>query len=466
LIRRLFRRKFIRDTIALQIGKIGTTGMSVLSSLLVVRLMDVETYGVWSLAQSFFTIWQTLNLTGISISTSTRLAMAVGAKDEPEILNLSALYIQVSLAWASALTILMILTGPLLAGLAYNGDTRIGVLAVWLSLTTLPDALYNLIIIALQSQRSMQTLAVLTNLNQLVFLISTAGALLISPTPESLVVGRLIYSTSTMLIAFWFYGHERLRYAVPYPTLRAIFSHIHRVSPRRYWRFGFLNAIDKNIANLYTEIPLQMVGIFAGRAAAGYLEVGFKALTISATFTSAVSDNLQAVIPQAVGRRDFVNLRHNLTRVVVTMGLAAIGFYTVFVLAVPLIVLLFGHSWIPASPVIALLAIYGGVSMLGGIFGPLYRALNLLTPAIIAKVVTLIVILLPGWLWMQRMAAITGVWTVTGLPILWSSTLWQTGAVGGAWIVNGLFIVSILLTVAVTIPPLNTAAKQRALSGV
>ncbi len=462
MIRQLFRRKFVRDTIALQIGKIGTTGMSALSSLAVVRLMGVENYGVWALAQSFLTIWQALNLTGVGISTSTRLAMAVGAHDEPEILNLTAFYVQVSTLWSIALALLLAVMGPAISALAYNGDGHIGVLAAWLSLTMLPDALYGLIIITLQSQRSMRTLAILTNLNQVVFLICIVGALLVNPVPETLIIGRLIYSTSTMLLAFWFYIRERETYPVPYPRLMDIFRRAPRVSPRLYWRFGFLNALDKNISNLYTEIPLQMVGVFAGKAAAGYLEVGFKALAIASTFTSAVYDNLQAVIPQAVGRRDFVTLRQNLTRVILTLTVAAIGFYTIFALAVPLIVLLFGQHWIPASPVIAALAIYGGVTMVSGIFGPLYRALDLLRPAIIAKVITLIIIALPGFLWMQRVSEINPFYKLFTLPDFYTQ---QMGAVGGAWMVNGLYIVSALLTVLITFPALNKMVQQQQEAG-
>jgi O-antigen/teichoic acid export membrane protein len=461
MIRQLFRRKFVRDTLALQIGKIGTTGMSLLSSLLVVRLMGAETYGVWALAQSFFTIWQTLNLTGVNISTSTRLAIAVGAKDEQEILNLTAFYVQVSLLWAALLTTLIALTGPFLSRLAYNGDTRIGILAVLLSLSGLPDDLYGLVTIALQSQRSMQTLAILSNLNQFIFLLCTVAALVINPIPESLIIGRLVFSISTMFLAFWFYDRERTRFNVPFPPLHTVFGHARHISPRRYWRFGFLNAVDKNMANLYTEIPLQMAGIFAGKAAAGYLEAGFKALTVSSTLTSAVYDNLQAVIPQAVGRRDFANLRRNLTHLIVTLSLAAVVFYTLFALAVPLIVLLFGQRWLPASPVIATLAIYGGVAMVGGIFGPLYRALNLLRAAITGKIIALVAVIVPGAIWISHIFTPASIGTIAGLSGLSSTTAHQSGALVGAWMVNSLYIISTLLTVIVTLPALNAEAQQQ-----
>lgn len=438
MIKRLqnfFQRKFVRDTLALQIGKIGTTALTVLSSILVFRLLTPEAYGIWALTFSFFTIWQTFNLTGVNVSTSTRLAMAVGAQDEREILNLTAFYMQMSVAWSALSFILLTLLGPLLSSLAYNGDTHIGILSVWLALTILPDMLYSLITITFQSQRAMRTLAVLQNINQLTLFVCTLAALLISPTAEGMVISRLIYSLATFLIALVLYQRARTGFSVPNPSFGAILRRTLTVSPRPYWRFGVLNALDKNVANLYTEIPLQIVGIYVGKAAAGHLEFAFKALTMTSVFTSAVFDNLQAVVPQAVGRRDFARLQKNFMRVLLTLAVAAVGFYAAFVLLVPLVVpLVYGEKSIPALPVIQVLSVYGAVTMVGGIFGPLYRALDLMLPALLIKIVALVVVLVPSLLIFQQ---------------------GNGSALGGGWIINGLLTVSIVLTAAVTLPTLR-----------
>jgi PST family polysaccharide transporter len=430
------RRKFVRDTLALQIGKVGVTGFTVLSSALIFRLLGPQNYGIWSLAWSFFSIAQALDLSGTSISTTTRLAMAVGAKDERLILDLMGFYVKVSSAVAIIGTALLALLGPPIARLAYSGDPRIGVLAAWVSVTVLTDAYYNLVIITLQCRRMMRSLALLQNINQAMLVGCVAVALLISPTPEGMVAARLAYSASTMLVALAFYTRLRLAGMVAFPSIGAVVARVRAVPVRPYWRFGVLNAVDKNITNLYTEIPVQLLGILAGGAAAGYLELGMKAMTVPNLLTSAVFDNLQAVVPQAVGRGDFARLWANLLRVIGALALAAVGFYTVFVLVVPLIVpIIYGEQSIPAVPVIQALAVYGAVTMVGGIFGPLYRALYLLRSIIPVKVVSLLLMLLPG--------------------IVWSA---NAGALGGAWMLNGLYVVSIALTVVVTLPALRRKA--------
>jgi O-antigen/teichoic acid export membrane protein len=327
----------------------------------------------------------------------------------------------------------------------------------------LPDMLYGLITTTLQSQRSMRRLVILTNLNQVVLLLCTLVALMISATPESMVISRIAYSTATFFMALWFYQHYRQDYAVPYPPISNIVKRIGSVASRAYLGFGFLNAVDKNIASFYTEIPLQIVGIYAGKAAAGYLELGFKALTIPATFASALFDNIQAVVPQAIGRGDYVQLRRNFLRVLVVLGIGATLFYVLFALFVPIIVpLLFSRQWIPAIPVVAALAIYGIVGTVGGIIGPLYRGLNLMRPVIMIKLVTMALILLPGWFILRQGAALD-VWVIIGqiAPLLKPQA--QSEAVFGAWIVNGLLLVSALLTAFIALPALRRKAEAQAL---
>jgi O-antigen/teichoic acid export membrane protein len=333
----------------------------------------------------------------------------------------------------------MALLGPGLSQQLYGGDARIGTLAAFLSLTFLPDSFYNLVNLSLQSRRAMRTLAVLQNINQAMLVLCVVVALAAAPTPEGMVAARLAYSVSTMLIALGFYGRARRDFAVPFPAPVAVLRRALTVSPRPYWRFGVANAIDKNIANLFTEIPLQLVGILAGTTSAGYLELGYRAITIPSMFSSAVFDNLQAVVPQAVGKRDFARLWRNFRRVALTLAVASAAFYTLFALLVPLLVpLLLGVESLPAIPVIVILSVYGAITTVGGILGPLYRAFNLLREATAVKLLALAVMALPG------------LWLVS-----------QSGAVGGGWVVNGLHIVSVGLTALVVLPVLRRHAARQ-----
>jgi len=54
-------------------------------------------------------------------------------------------------------------------------------------------------------------------------------------------------------------------------------------------------------------------------------------------FTSAIFENMQAVVPQAVGRGDYARLWRNFLRVMGILALGGLAFYTLVILLAPLL---------------------------------------------------------------------------------------------------------------------------------
>ncbi|MCC6804561.1 MAG: oligosaccharide flippase family protein, partial [Anaerolineae bacterium] len=457
-LRQLFSRKFVQDTLVLQAGKIGMVGLSLISSVLVWRLMGPGPFGDFALAQSFLIIWQTFDFTGIGTSTGIRLALAIGARDESAILDLMAFYVKLSIAINLGIFVLIALLGGVVAGLLYSGSSGIGGLALGLAFAAVADGLYALVSIALQSRRSMRTLALMQNANQLALTVLLISAVLISPTPESLVIARIVHSYATLLLALIVYERRRADGPVGYPALRIVFQRARTVSPRQYWRFGVANAIDKNLAQLFIQLPIQLVGVFAGARAVGYLQLALSGITQASVFTSAIFENMQAVVPQAVGRRDYTGLRRNFTRVLLVLAVGGILFYGALALFSPFVIPpLLGAQWLPAIPPLVALAFYGAVNTVGGNFGPLYRAFGQMRGIILIKVLGLALVLPFGIILFQEMASSTFV-----LDHFWSVTRFipaalvngGTGALYGALLIDAVFLVTVLLTALVTLPEL------------
>jgi O-antigen/teichoic acid export membrane protein len=392
--------------------------------------------------QSFFSIWQTPNLTGLGPSTNTRLALAVGAKNNTEILDQMGYYVRVAVMWGVFNTTAMALLGPPIAATLYESGARVGWLAVLYSLNLIPDALYNLSVIALQSKRLMRQVAALQLINTLTLAGCMVTALLINPTLETIIGSRLVYSSATMLIALAFYLRWRYDGLVAYPSLRSVFGRARTVPIRPNLRFGVANAIDKNLSNLFVQIPVQLVGILGGNVEAGYIGLVMRGINLPSTFTSAVLDNMQAVVPLAVGRGIYAELQRNFKRALGILALLAVGFYTMFaigavLLGPVLIPLLYKEQWLPVIPLIPVIGIYGAINTVGGNFGPLYRALNLLRRAILVKIITFILVIPIGIVLVEQQAAL-----------------------GGVWMVNLLFALSVALTAVVTLPVLNRKAQN------
>ena len=451
--RQLFQSKFVQDTFILQIGKVAVTLLSLFSTVLVTRLMGPHFYGIYALADSFYGVWKTLDLTGVSTSTNTRLGIAVGAGDEREIENLMAFYVQITMITTVGLALLLALFGASVAQ-SVHGDASIGTMAALLALTGPGDAFYGLVVISLQSRRLFRTLALLQNANQFVLTSSMITAVLINPTPMSLILARLFYSYTTAIIAFAVYANVR-KQAVTLPPLALIMRRVPRLSPRPYLSFGFANALDKNIANLYIEIPRQIIGILGGETAVGYVSLALRGLAQISVLTSAIFENMQAVVPQLVGRGDYARLWRNFMRVLGVLALGGLAFYGLLALLAPmLIVPIFGNEWTPVIPVLVPLTLYGALTTVGGIFGPLYRAFGIMRAAVSIKLLTLVLVLPVGIVLMQSLSLNTdSFWGWSHFDL--SAT---RVAIGGAWTINVLFLVSIALTMAITLPLLRRKA--------
>ncbi len=438
-LRQLLQRKFVKDTITLQIGKVGVLALSLIGSVIVPVLLRPERYGVWQLGLSLYGVWKVLNLTGLIPSTQTRLAAAVGAGDAVQLQNWMSLFFKVTLLYCAASTGLLLLARPWLANAFYGGDATFVNLALLLSLTQPSELLYSLFIITFSSRRQMRYVAMLQNLNQLVLVTTTIVAVLISPTAYAIALSRLVYSAVTLVLVVVVYQRSRHHTDITYPALTTVLRGMVTASGSDYWRFGIANALDKNTANLYRLLPIQITGVVAGPQAAGYVGLALNAITQQTFFTSAILDNMQAVVPQAVGRRDYAGLWRRFRQVMLVLAVGGAAFFGVFALIVPFVVpILYGSDWLPVIPLLQLLAIFGVVTTLGGVFGPLYRAFDQVRGALVIKLVVL------------------GV----GLPIgFW--LIEQYGAVGGVWLVNGLLAASVLLTAVMTLPELQAQAIRQ-----
>ena len=451
IVKRLTDSKFVRDTAVLQIGKIGTTALSAISSLIAWRVLGPDVNGVFSLALGFVTLWNTLDLTGIPTSVRTHLGMAVGAQDEDAILDTLAVYVRVTTMVNLAITALIVLIGPAVAAWLYAGDFQIGVLAAGLAFTSFADGLYNLVLIGLQSRRQMRTVAFMNIANQIVLTVCVLVAVVLAPSAQGLVGARLVYSYTTMLFALWIYARQRREIEPALPHFAAIARRARHVPTRRYLSFGFANAVDKNLSAYFTQLPLQLVGVLAGTRAAGYLGLALSGISYLSILTSAVFDNMQAVVPQMIGRKEFGRLRRAFPRALIVLGVGGVCAYGVFALfAAQIIPPILGERWTPAIPAVTALAIMGIVTTIGGVFGPLYRALNVMWPIVAIKIVSLAAGLSVGYGLIKQWHIVEAPFTIP-TPAPYLALLESYAAQSGAWTINLILVISVVLTAIITL---------------
>ena len=423
----------------LQLSRIGIMALTFASSVVVLRRLGTTAYGTLALAHALFAMLQTFNLVVPGTAAQTLLSMAYSAGNGSEILNLLAYSLKMGLLWSVICLLMLALAGVPFAALLYNGDSFIGRLALWLAFGQLADTFYNLIVMALLSRRDIWPLAVLQMVNQAVLSLCLITAALLSPTPEAQAIGQVLYSFLTMGMALVLYERLRTRGQVVYPPLAAVIVHAWTISPRTYLHIGMANAIDKKLGGLCCELPLQTVGSVLGKDAAGLLKAALNVFTALSGFTSAVYDNLQAVMPRAVQRADYAWIQRNYWRIVKVLTLTLGTLYVPVMLVAPVVFpLLFGKAWNTAGPLVSVLCIYAVIGNLGATITPLYRAFNLYGTMIIIKVLIL-GISIPVGFWL----------------------LGQYGVTGGAWLINLIFVFWAAFTVSLTLRELHRRMQDR-----
>ena len=462
-LRELLRRKFVRDTLTLQLGRLVVVGLGMIAWVFVPVRLGPARYGIYALSLSFLNVWRTLNLSGLAVSIDTLLPAAVGARDEAQIRDLLAIFVKVTLIWSLFSLLVLALIGPtlaqalyrepilpqavhgldyaLLAGFKTVGNAEVGAYAAWLALILIFDPLFLLAQSCFRARRAMRQAALLFTFNQLVLTTLQVAAALLWPTAAAQVAARVLFAVIASVAGLALYLRQRRDGELLWPSPAVVLRRCRGVSLRGYWRFGLANALDKNLSVLFLQLPLQLTGALAGPVAAGYVHFGLRLIDRSSVLTHAVQENMQAVVPQAVGRGDYVRLWRNFRRVLLALLAGGLLVYAALLLLAPLVLVpLFGVKWEPVLGLIPALAVFGLATTLGGIFGPLYRALNLVMRMVWMRVL-LLLLLLPF-----------GAWLINAL-----------GAVGGVWVINALFLISIGLTALLTLPTLRQRirAEQR-----
>ncbi|MDX2162341.1 MAG: oligosaccharide flippase family protein [bacterium] len=462
--RRLLSRRFVQDTLILQLSKALNTALSAAGVLILWRLMPPEQFGIFALAESLLALWAQLDFTGAGQAMYTRLGVALGGRDAQTALDVMAAYVRIGMTISIGIAVLVIVFGVPTAQFV-QGSAQVGRLAGGLAVAWVLEVLYQFVMSAFGAARQMRTISALALVNQVVLTGCVIGALLIAPTPELLVAGRVLYAVITLALALYLY--RRIRERAGLPALKAVARRIPSVRLAGYWRFGVANAIDKNAGSLFVQIPTQVAGIIGGAAAAGYLNLALRGIANAGILTAAIFENVEAVIPQAVGRGDFALLRRNLWRVIAVLGVGGISVFGGLVIVAPyLIPPILGAEWTPAVAPLSVLAFYGALAAVGGIFGPLYRAFNRMRSALIAKGIALAVMIPLALAAVSRAddTALMGVPRLNafiGAVRLADPFAAVDASVIGAWLITLAFAISISLTAAVMFTVLRSQPSIR-----
>jgi len=358
----------------LQTGKFFSVFLSVIGSIALARLLQPELYGIYGLVFAFvglvgiFTDW------GGSYASLTLLAEAYAQKDKEAIKNILTYFVKITLLAIGILGILSIVFAPFLTDLIYQ-NSQVGQWARIILVAVFIGIFYNLLVIVLQSLRKIKKLTILESINKVAYLVFPVGLLWAGFGLAGVIWGHFISSFIFLILSFLIYSSlaQKKEYL---PSFKEIFSNFGKIKINKYFKFGFLIALDKNIGRLIALLPVLILGYLTSPAEIGYFKIALGYITIPTLVLGPISRLLMVQLPKSKSYGLDILKRHFFKTTLYSGAIATLMLIPFVVLAPFLINLFYGREYSPSIQLVYYLAIMTILSGLGVGISSFYRTVN------------------------------------------------------------------------------------------
>jgi O-antigen/teichoic acid export membrane protein len=113
-----------------------------------------------------------------------------------------------------------------------------------------------------------------------------------------IVWGYLLTIIGSMVFSILVYRNFARRNELV-PAFSEILVNFYQVKIKKYFKFGFVMAVDKNISTLFNILPLLILGYLASSAEVANLKIALAYLALSNVFLAPISRLLQVQLPKA-----------------------------------------------------------------------------------------------------------------------------------------------------------------------
>ena len=374
-VRNFLKRPFVRDSLILQVGTLFGTGLSILTSIIIARLLGVITYGEYALLGALLGVLTIFTDAGMDSAGLTKFSEAYEKKEREPSENILAAYLKVSALFIVGIGFLLVLFAPFIAGRFY-GNAEIGQLARWWLVGNMFLIPATFVILVLQAKRFMKSLVAFEavgdfskSLGKIVFLLAGYGLL-------GVVFGQLIAAIFIAVLSVMLYARLYQKDSF-LPRWGVLLQKSISVNIKKFLRFGIGISLNKNLGNFTTLLPVLFLGYFAAPAEAGFYRIAFSYTTLPYVLLGGVSRLMGVQYPQSLAH-GAANLRQKFLKSSFYAGLISIGLLVLFVLAGPFLVqLVYGSEYsITARLILPLAITLLPVGFTVGM-GSIYRALDI-----------------------------------------------------------------------------------------
>ncbi len=430
-IMRALRRKFVQDTVVLQVGMAVTMATYLCTSVLLARGLGPQEFGRYTIAFTLYSLVYFVANLGVTTAAVSQYARACGEKDDAAKVEVLASFLKAFLVMGLAILAL----GYFLPDVAewFYADREVGWFA-WALCLLGPLQMFNgFILVALQGARRMRDYVLFDNGCGILRTVLLFFAILNFAELWGVVLATLAAGLCTSLVGLRTYGVVR-RESAPEdapPPLATVLRAVPRAPLATLCRSGTLIAVNKNGNELLRCFANALIGKVAGTVELAHFRVAFYYIWAVQQLLGGLGRALLPMLGFRLGTSggDMNAFRRDVARVAVVSGCFFIIITALFVAVAPLAVrVLYGGDYEEATLLIFIMAIGHLVLGFSVVSDPFYIYTKQLGLSARINLAQLFVVLIPvGYVLIKAYGVIGGavfsafgmVFQVIHLLVIW-----------------------------------------------
>lgn len=375
----LFKKKFIRDLLSLQISSVFLNVVAVLGSIVYARFLGVESYAQYALVFAFLgvvNLFANWGEQGVAFTIGTE---AYARKDKKSFKEAIIYYFFITTFSTVTASMVAFIVAPLATKILYH-DAAIGSFARVVIIMNVLQIVFLALMTVLQVVRKIRPMVIVENLNKISFTFVPVVFVMVGLGLWGLLYGKLLAVFIFMIISVIVYLKLRQKNDFV-PSIHNLIFGIRFSIIKKYFSFSFTSSIEKFLGNLINAIPMLLLGYFGTLNGVAFYKIGYSYISLPLILFGQVARLLSVQLPQsnAYGRHI---LKRDFWRSTIASGFINFGLVIIFVLmAKPLILLFYGKEYLDSFRIVILssaVVVLSGFSIGFGSFFYTMKRLKLL----------------------------------------------------------------------------------------
>lgn len=376
---------FIKNVAFLQVaGMMGSIAQAMIG-IFIARILQPELYGVYAVAFGLAAL--IFISTGVQETITIVLTEAYIKKDRETVVRALGFFLRFTLIFG-VLTLVASALLPMIGRIFYHDPTVGFYAAIVVYASILSSFAFSIAVTAFQATGDIKKMALLTFFDQLLRFSLSLGLVAAGYGILGAAMGHLIGALIICAISIILWSSFSRRSEL-FPSLRELVRTARHARGTGYLSLSLWVTIDKNIAMLYSILPVLLAGIYLSRSEVSYFKLAFGFVTLALSLLGPISTLLNSELSR-MKVSDPERMAKNFFRV----SCYAIGvstFLTIGVIvAAPFVFhLLYGPGYEPTVKYISGFMVYGVFFGIGVALGPMWRVVNRVKTSIAINLIVL-----------------------------------------------------------------------------